>query len=354
MYNLEDLMKSLESDMEKSASEVITHETKDISDELAGILTKKANHEVISKAQAEGEALAAKFLEKMANEINTANAVMQAEQAAAEQENAQGTVEQVEQELVDRALSEGAQPEDKVDTAGHQEKTASENGEQSVNTIMNKIQEDNAAMDAQADAKVQPLPASEGTANQIIQAIVAKAQSEGSGEDILTAQEGAAVAVQPKTNDEVEKAAAVASLVESGFDFDSAVQMVKEAEEAIKSESLEQEKQAAFSELLSSGISFDKAIELVKQAEEDLSKEAGALALAKNALPAVTAGAKGLSNKAKLGIAAGGAAAVGGAVAASRSQEKRAAFEALSEAGIDFDTAVELIKQAEQELYGEE
>lgn len=59
------------------------------------------------------------------------------------------------------------------------------------------------------------------------------------------------------------------------------------------------------------------------------------------------------SNKAVQGATGVMAAGAAGGYALGRQQEKQACMDKLLEQGFDFDTAVALIKQAEQELYGD-
>jgi hypothetical protein len=65
-------------------------------------------------------------------------------------------------------------------------------------------------------------------------------------------------------NEEQEKVAAVAYLVSGGVDFDSAVSMVKQAEEALAAEQIEMAKLAAAQDLVNAGFSANDAIALVE------------------------------------------------------------------------------------------
>ena len=95
--------------------------------------------------------------------------------------------------------------------------------------------------------------------------------AEGAGSDNLVdanvAVPGAGSSIQ---EDEVEKAAAVSALCDVGMDFDSAITLVKQAEQAILEDSWEVEKQACVNQLMDEGLDFDTAVALTKQAEEDL------------------------------------------------------------------------------------
>lgn len=284
--------------------------------------------------------------------------------------------------------------------------------------VPNKAQVDSAAMVADFNNIQAPTPGTDGTAtggtvNQILDAIVAKAQGQGTINPVQGQSEGSQVGAE-RSDEDVEKTAAVVALVESGIDFDSAVNLVKQAEVEIQAEAWEQEKQAAFSALVEAGVDFDTATSMVKQACEDLEKQAfsaagigakvdsgaawlankarGAYAAAK--APVVAAGKsvaehgrltardagnvkplvagmvdaatmKGVPMGQRLGrmkenavalgknravlYGAGTTAAAGAAGAAYRSHQKKAAFDALIADGIDFDTATSLIQQVSQE-----
>lgn len=458
--NINEILESLNQSagMEKVAGEVKTAQTLPVAEQLQTILEKKAEQDVSSQAFKDGEELAKQLLEKLANEVITDNAIMasQDDKKIVPTETA-GSVEQVLAGTVGQALDRGATSDDRVDDlhdkgrgpmAGdeinkqateeiNQEKKAEQTTEnqeikEMANEIMKKIaqvvgeatttpaaasnvegapvpnmvQMDNASMTSYDDQKVQPLPGAEGTINNILEAIVANAKTQGgAGSDDLVNGEGpvegaAAIGVKAaEENDEVEKAAAVSALVEAGCGFNDAVELVKQAERELFTDSLENEKQAAFSALVEEGIDFDTATSLVKQAEEDLwternrVKTAGVASAAKemaskawgavkgdaSKLPGqldnvrhaihnnggvfnkgVGSTVKALSKNKALQLGVGGVAATGvGAGLAMRKKaeeievEKVAAFTALIQEGVDFDTATTLISQAEREIYGE-
>lgn len=145
--------------------------------------------------------------------------------------------------------------------------------------VPNKAQVDSAAMVAYQDATIAPTPGTNGnndggTVNQIMDAIVAKAQAPGvaapGGISDNQVQNGSAYASSEVQDENVEKTAAVVALVEAGIDFDSAVDLVKQAEVELKAEAFEVEKKAAFDALVEAGVDFDTAITLVKEACETL------------------------------------------------------------------------------------
>jgi len=332
--NIDDLLRGLEThaQIEKTAS--INEVTKPaISAELANILEKKASDDVTARAFAEGEALARELLSKLANEIQVGNAEMVADDDKKVLPNATGgSVEDVLQGTVDNAVASGATTEDRVnhetqvnnvEPAGGAvdgEKQASADTQENKETTMDKvasnselaqyimeklaqefnatvttpaagevvaaapapnmIQRDQATMVAQDDAKVQGVvPGGDGTVNALFETIVANAKAQGGQSDDLVNGSGSVASRQtqgvdgaPTTgaSEEVEKAAAVSALCEAGMDFDTAVDLVKQAEEELHAEAWEQEKRACFDALIEQGVDFDQAVALIKQAEEDL------------------------------------------------------------------------------------
>jgi len=221
--------------------------------------------------------------------------------------------------------------------------------------VPNKNQVDTAQLVAEDDAKIKPQPGAGGNVNQILDAIVQDTMAQGAAsfDQVHTTgvagQEGnveSAVPNQVKTaSDEQEKAAAVSALVADGVDFDQAVNLVKQAEAEMEAEHELQVKQAAIGALMDRGVDFAQAVNMVKSA--------GALQVVqKGALVAKDAAKGGLSRGAKIGIGAAAAgAAAGGAYAATR--EKKAAFDALVQAGVDFDSAAQLVIAKSNELYGQ-
>lgn len=243
----------------------------------------------------------------------------------------------------------------------------------------NKNQIDNANLVAEQDAIIKPLPTKDaignggGSINQIFDAIVADAIGQGGASFDQTAGQGVAShegaveasgAPHQVPDESAEKTAAVVSLVNSGVDFDSAVNMVKAAAAEIEAEEAEQVKQAAFNELLGKGVDFDLAVALIKSAGRmDAVKSMGRAALgsaqegasfAKNvvtgkAMPREVALGGLVRNRAAQGAAA---AAAGAGAGVALAHQKKAAVSALIDAGVDFDQAVGLVQAKSDELYG--
>jgi len=102
----------------------------------------------------------------------------------------------------------------------------------------------------------------------------------GPGEEAV---QGAVAGVTPTTpgampngaamgsvGEDQEKVAAVYDLVTRGIDFDSAVSMVKQAEEALANETIEMAKVAAAQDLISAGFNMQQAIALVEGSASSL------------------------------------------------------------------------------------
>lgn len=320
-----------------------------VSAELAGVLEKKASEDLTAQAFSQGEALAKQLLEKLANdfaaspvqnEIITGNTEMVQDDDKKILPNPQGTVEQVLEGVVANAKATGAASDNRVDGDGvhannvtpagdpvdgvkqaqeaitqpKEEKTmdkiASDNElaqfimeklAQEFSSVVttpaaaantaaaaapNKIQRDNAVMTAQDDLKVQDAavqPGGDGTVNALFESIVAKAKAEGGNSDNLILNGGS---VTPRgdtvhqsggpgpASEGQEKAAAVSALCDAGMDFETAVDLVKQAEEEILSEAWEQEKRACLDLLINEGVDFDQAVSLIKQAEEEFVQQA--------------------------------------------------------------------------------
>jgi hypothetical protein len=264
--------------------------------------------------------------------------------------------------------------------------------------VPNKTQVDLAQQRAEHDNSFQATPGTDGagnggTINQIFDAIVADAMGATNAKDEQetgnTAHAEGAIARQAPAQVQVngpaaiggedqEKAAAVSALVESGYDFEESVNLVKAASDELDFEHDQHIKQAALNELIDSGVDFDYAVSMVKEAG------AGALATRLGRRATVAGGragqavggagkrlmadakeipsqVRGLGTAPRMASsalgrntavrAAAGTAVVGtGAYALGR--EKKAAVDGLIEAGVDFDTAVNLVNAKADELYG--
>jgi hypothetical protein len=483
--SLESLLAGLEKDagIEKAAS--VATPKPAISAELAGVLEKKAAEDITTSALAAGEELAKQLLEKLAadNEIQKSdNEIITSDNAKVIPNDTTGTITDVQMATINKGLALGGTSPDMVDKLEDKAGQTKEAQIKSENTQMaksimqkiaqevglptttpaaavnteaavspNLIQQSNAVMTSQDDSKVLPLPGAEGTINNILEAIVARAKDQGgvsadlvngnaaAGESQTAAQDqyfDEAEGSVAQAADNIEKAAAVSALVEAGCDFYDAISMVKQAEESLAEEADQQEKMAAVSTLVEAGYDFDTAIQLVKQAEaelngtdEEMEKAAAveglmadgysfedSVELVKQAIsnPServshpgtrgkiesaayqakmkarryarelaakaksfgsstkseatnAVAAAKGLKNSPRYALqslgnnklvqgvadATGLAGLAGGAYAlAHRKHEKKAALDTLIDAGIDFDSAVNLVTQAEYDVYG--
>lgn len=312
--NLDELLADLSASaqIEKTASNDVTVKPA-ISSELAGILEKKASVDLTKQAFSQGEELAKMMLEKYANEIQTANAISEAQGAQGITPNGtSGDINAVLSQTVDKAIAGGGRSEDLLvneKQAAEAAVTNNSNKENEMNKVAqenltlaqgimqklaqefspqtttpaaaynlagarvpNNIQVDNAQMTADSDAKVQGIvPGGDGSVNALFETIVAKAVAQGGqSDDLINGNNGGHVESIGFPSDEVEKAAAVSALCEAGLDFDNAVALVKQAEAELEYEAWEQEKQACLGQLMDAGVDFDQAVALVKEAEEDL------------------------------------------------------------------------------------
>lgn len=412
--NLNEMLEMLEqevtSGMEKKASEA-TEESKE-TPAIAPQFTKSAS------ARKEAEELGAKVAQtllKQAEEESKAEEKKEEEKKDEEKsESKEDKKDEDKSESESKEVPNFLKKEENMDKkaslvdiiTGMLEKSAFEGDENTSagipeGVVPNKMQVDSAALVAEQAAVNAPTPGTDGanqggTVNQILDAIVAKAQSDGAVNPDQAAP--GSMAGAERSDENVEKTAAVVALVEAGVDFDQAVDLVKQAEVEIKAEEFEVEKQAAFGALIEAGVDFDSAIELVKEACEDLEKQALSMAgmkagagklygkakgMAQSAASSAKSYATGVKNSAKdvgtqvgdlgfalknkdMGLAgqaakrltqnkavrlgAGVTAAGGAAGVYAANREKKAAFDQLIADGIDFETASDLIKQASDEL----
>lgn len=262
---LEQLLASLDTPtgMEKVASIKDDGVKPALSDEITAVLTKSASEDMTKQAFAEGEKAAKELLSQLqGNPMNK-----QAQLAGKDLANS--ILTKLAEELGQGTPAAATSPP------------------------VNQIQAENAQMEAESAAKILPTP--EGNVNQILEQIVQRAQAEGAGVDNIATEHGA-TGIPEETDDEVEKAAAVTTLVGSGYDFDTAINLVKQAAFAIAQEEDAIEKSAAINNLMAQGYDFDAAVNYVQAVESEWTKQA--------------------------------------------------AMENLMSQGYDFDTAVELVKEA--------
>lgn len=182
--------------------------------------------------------------------------------------------------------------------------------------------------------------------------------------------------------DQHEKAAAVEALVAEGIDFDEAASLVKQASEELDREQDSHMKQAALAEMVANGVDFDKAIELIKQAgvgdvntmdgvtgtggvpQKPMRDNASMVAEHDASIKFMPTG-NGIENQGTATdiynaivadmVAQGGQPTVqtangpemdGGAVSAVPNQVKTASLKTFMDAGVDFDKACDMVKEA--------
>lgn len=280
--NIDDVLASLE----KSAEQVSAPPTQEavtpaLSTELEGLLQKEASAKIATDAFKAGEALAAKFLEKLAAEqlVTPAATESSATPVEATESTADTGVEKsagVNDTTPDTTKGpEMTTQEDKALAATVMEKIAAEfNAPATQSPVANQLQSTAAVMTAEHDARITPTPG--GTVNQMADALVNKALSMGAAPYDAAAAGGSATASKEGTDpamgtpgipaDGQEKVAAVIALMEAGANFETAVDLVKEAAAEIANEEFQQVKVAAVNELMTRGYSFDSAVEAVNAA----------------------------------------------------------------------------------------
>lgn len=275
-------------------------------------LTKQAEEKDPEKKEKEKEKDAEKNVDKACEDVNRAKKdIQEAKKDNGEEQTkeAQAKGADLAKEVMQKVASIKL---DQVKTEDNMNKQASEAGKAMAQALLeklasigdqntdngiggpvpNKTQVDLAAQVAEQAAQVQAQPGTDGrgnggTINQIFDAIVADALASGvapleqnaaqgtaraEGAQVVAqapnqVQTGAFVAPgqEKAASDEHEKAAAVSQLVNEGYGFEDAVNMVKAAAEAIEQEEASLFKQAALSHLIENGIDFDTAVTYVKK-----------------------------------------------------------------------------------------
>ena len=146
--------------------------------------------------------------------------------------------------------------------------------------VPNKSQRDQAAMVAERETGVQLMPTSDGNrntggVNEIFDALIANVEAKGAASvdqvhDTGIAKDEGNIVDQSVPN-QVKTAYLMDLVQEHGVDFDQAIEMTKQAAAQYEDE---MEKIAAVNTLVDEGVSFEDAVALVKQAEQDLALEA--------------------------------------------------------------------------------
>lgn len=301
--NLDTLIEGLEkAAMVKQAAQA-PKETPLVSKELEAVLTKEASATNASRAFEDGEKIAKEILEKLAAEAISATPTEPQAPVEAKEEVTATATETAGQEKVAEATQEvqevQATPEVKAGETTQEEdmnKQAQDAGKELATAILeklaegavenaatggpNRLQQTDAALVAQHDARIGPTPARNGTLAQMFDAIVDKAkaisgavsydqvaagtaQAPSEGKD--QAMGTPAIAPSP---DVIDKTAAVNALVEAGLEWEDAVDLVKAAAYEIEQEEVGQVKLAAVGELMSQGVDFDSAVDAVIKATQ--------------------------------------------------------------------------------------
>lgn len=296
---LADLLAALDPDgIEKSAAEVTAAAPAQAVD--AVVEQTQEPSALIKQAADAGAALAQEIMTKVAETMNQPTPAQAAGTALG-----QALLDTLTKQAAEKAAAEKQAGVGDVNTT---------DGVTGTDGTPQKPARDNAAMVAEHDAAIKPMPTGDGihnngTATDIYNAIVADMKAQGGQPTSAVADgpevDGGAVSAVPNqvktagyTN--IEKMAAIEALVADGADFETALAHVKAAEVYLMDQ---HEKMAAVEALVAEGVDFDEAASLVKQAAEDLAKEAD-------------------------------------------SHMKQAALAEMVANGVDFDQAVELIKQA--------
>ena len=219
----------------------------------------------------------------------------------------------------------------------------------------NQINEDQAAIAATQAAQTQPTP--DGSIDDVLRALAAQAEQGGGVDEdpdleALLARVAANLSPNPaapgqgkllateSSPSDVEKVAALAELLDQGVDYDTAAEIVKEA--AVPE---------GFRDMAGNATVADnfKAMGNMAHGTGVVMKELLTKAYKAGAAHGASAAKWAGSHKGAIAATVGAGAAGAGAVHLynkHRDQEKKAALDSLLEAGMDFDTASEVVKEA--------
>lgn len=311
--------------IEKQASEEVAA-APTVADELRSVLMTKSASVILGEADDLGRQLARRLMEKAASEAPVVGEVVAGD-------NLSALAATVESTLIKEAEAVSPQPHiansDNAALAGAQEQV-NHTAEQSGGTVE--------AQTVETIQKGLSTPSATATSEDLVRKVEDKSEDnmqKAAAVNELVAQGHGfddAVSLVAMADGELQKEAAFKELTAEGYSFDDATFLIKAASEGFAAGDEEITKEAAMANLLEQGVSFDEAVNMIKEA---------------GAMSTVAKGAKsasGLSKK-KVGMAvAGGAAAVGGAVGAKKAMTKEAAFNELLESGYTFTQALAAVQ----------
>lgn len=340
--------------VEKQASEAEAVATPSVADELRSVLMTKSASTALVEADDLGRQLARRIMEKAASEKPVVGEVIAGD-------NLSALAASVESTLIKEAEAVSPQPNvansDNAALAGAQEQVnhvAEQSGgtveAQTVETIQKGLNTPSATAtsedlvrkveDKSEDANMQKAAA--------VNTLVEQGHSFFEAADLVAAADG-----------ELQKEAAFHELTAEGYSFDEATSLIKAASESFVEYEDEITKEAAMSDLLSQGVAFGDAVNMIKEAGiagrvvgavkkevGQLSKDVGRYNSLRKVNPKM-ANIQGKSmasnavkrNKIPLAVA-GGAAAAGSAVAAGKSMTKEAALQELMDSGYTYTQAL--------------
>lgn len=365
--------------LEKTAGEVSAAEegatvARELMEKVASMKTKQTS------TQSAGAALGQAILMKRASvgDMNTPNGIpdgvvpnkTQTDAAALEAQHTAiiqpmptsdglrptGTINEIFDAMVEQAMAQGAASTDQ--------------------------NEETMVADHEGNAVDEAVPDQVETAASIEKAAAVSELVDSYGVDYMDAVQLVKEAAE-KIADEMEKAAAVDALVNEGIDYEMAIDLVKQAADELAFEEVALSKVAALNELVDEGVDFDEAVEWIKQASEgDMNTMDGVSPGAVPNKDTMDSAAIVASDDAKVrpmptsdGVSSDGTinqiydAIVADAIAqgaastdqnpetsvadhedaadsAVPDQVKTAKLHELTARGVDFDTALEIVKQA--------
>lgn len=340
--------------VEKQASEAEVVATPTVADDLRAVLMTKSASTIQEEAGDLGRQLARRIMEKAASENPVASDVVAGD-------NLSALTASVEATLIKEAEAVSPQPNvantDNASLAAAQDQVnhvAEQSGgtveAQTVETIQKGLNTPSAT--ASSEDMVPKVEDSNMQKAAAVSELVAQGHSFYDAADLVAVADG-----------ELQKEAAFVELTAEGYSFDEATSLIKAASDSFAEPETEITKEAAMADLLSQGVAFGDAVNMIKEAGivggmvgavkkevGQLSKDVGRYNSLRKINPKM-ANIQGKSmasnavkrNKIPLAVA-GGAAATGTAVGASKSMTKEAALQELMDSGYTFTQALATVQ----------
>lgn len=346
-FDINQLIENLQGgEIEKQASEAEVVTTPSVADELRSVLLTKSASVANQEAGELGRLLAQRLMEKVASENNEVT-------EAVKGDNLSELTAHVEATLQKEASEVGEQP-----NVANANNAANAAEQQSVNATAEQSGGTVEAQTAESIQKGLNTPSATATSEDLVRKVEDQAEDanmqKAAAVDTLVGQGHSffdAVGLVAMADSELQKEAAFAELTAEGYSFDEATDMIKAASEALfDSGSEEITKEAAMSDLMAQGVPFDEAVNMVKEA--GLGNIGGALrgaaakvgSAAKGAAAKASGASKNVTKKQAIVAGASAGAVAGGAYGAKKAMTKEAAMKDLMDEGYSYTQALAAVQ----------